>query len=245
MSKRKKPLIAGAFLVMILGYFLTRTLSPDGGFIRTSLIAAVQEVLMFGLPAVLILSALGQNRATISSILKPPEPYAAGLSMLSAVAYVLSAVIITGVTQATLEGLGIKTSLPEPYIPGTLPEFLVALVSAAFVPAVCEETFFRYALPMLLEKKLSHRSGVLLSSLIFSALHLTLIAVPMLMVMSLMMLRVLDRRKNLSLLFIFHGMYNFSVLLFNYTGAEPGFPQALLSIAVFVFTAKLLLKEEA
>ena len=230
---------------MILSYFLTSLLNPNGNFVKISLIAGAQELLMFGVPAILLLAGLGQNRETLKNVVRAPDPYTAGLSLLSAVAYVLSAVIITSLTYVMLEGLGIKAIIPEPYTPETLPELLVALITSALIPAVCEETFFRYALPMLFERKLSRKHSVLLSSLIFSALHLSLIAVPMLMVLSLLMHRLFDRHKNLSLLFIFHGMYNFSVLLFNYTRAEPGFSSALLSAAVFVFAKRFLLREEA
>lgn len=230
---------------MAPGFLVPGLLSPGKGFIATCLLAGAQEILMFGVPAVLLLKSLGQNRETLKNMVRVPDPYTAGLSLLSAVAYVLSAVIITSITYVMLDGLGIKAIIPEPYTPKTLPELLVALITSAMIPAICEETFFRYALPMLFEKKLSRGYSVLLSSLIFSALHLILVAVPMLMVLSLLMHRVFDRHKNLSLLFIFHGMYNFSALLFNYTKAEPGFSAALLSVAVFVFAIKFLLREEA
>lgn len=238
-------LVLSAFLMMALGYFVTDLFNPDRGFIAICLLAGAQEILMFGVPALLLLKGLGESKESVKSVVRAPDPYTAGLSLLSSVAYVLSAVIITSVTYVMMEGLGIKPVIPEPFTPEALPELLVALVMSALIPAICEETFFRYALPMLFKKKLSRRHSVILSSLIFSALHLSLVAVPMLMVLSLLMHRVFDRHKNLSLLFIFHGMYNFSVLLFNYTKAEPGFSAALLSVAVFVIATKFLLREEA
>lgn len=245
MSKRRTLLIIGAFAVMALAFLGLSVLIPENAsFIHVSLIAGMQEILMFGLPAMMILFALGGRKTDLLTLVKAPDPMLSGLSMLSAVAYVLSAVLLTTFTYSILQSLGVPVSLPEPMSPETFPELLVAFVTSAFIPAVCEETFFRLALPSLLERRLGTKAAMILSAVLFSALHLTLIAVPMLLVLSYLMHRLFGRYKNLSLLFIFHGMYNFSVLVFNYTKAEPGFTLALVSVFIFVFSIRFLFREE-
>ncbi len=213
-------------------------------FLSLSLLSGVQTLLMFGVPALLIFKAAGKSREDIKQVMFKPDSTKAGLSMLAAVSYVLSAVLVTSLTYLLFDSLGIRLPLPDPLLPNTLTELLVLLVTSALIPAICEEAFFRLALPLLFEKKLSHRVSVLLSAVLFSALHLNLMAVPMLLILSLFLHKLFDRHKNLSLLIIFHGMYNFSVLVLNYKKAQPGFSAALLSIAIFVLTTRFLLREE-
>ena len=116
--------------------------------------------------------------------------------------------------------------------------------AAAIIPAVLEESFFRLALPGFLQRKLKKRTAIILSSAAFAAMHLSLIAFPMLFLLGLLMHRLVDRHKSLLLPILFHGMYNFSVLIFNYTKAEPGFSAALLSSFFFILSVRFLLKEE-
>ena len=84
----------------------------------------------------------------------------------------------------------------------------------------------------------------LFSSLLFALMHFSLIGFPTLLIFSLFAHHLIARRGNLLLPILFHAMYNFSVLVMNHKEATPGFGMILLCVGLFVFTARLLLKEE-
>lgn len=245
MNKRKLACFAAAPLLMALGFFLPLMLLPTTlSFIGFSLVAMAQEIIMFGLPALLLLKGLGHQGTNRLITLKKPEPMDAGLSMLSAVAYVLTGSLLGAIVYTMLTSFGLTIALPEAIIPKTPAELLAGTLAIALVTAVCEELFFRGALPLLLKRKLGDRWSVAICSVLFAVLHFSLVGFPTLLLFAWLMHRLYRVKQNLLLPILFHAMYNFSILLLNYVGASPGISLTLLSVAVFVLATRFNLREE-
>lgn len=245
MNKRGVSLLGGAFLSAAAGWFLPRWLLQGHlSFVAACLISAVQEVLLFGLPALMLLRMRGCGAEQLKARLGRTNPYHIGLTMVSAVSFTLAGSLIGALFYTMLTSLGLELTLPDVIAPANLTELAVAALTIGGVTSVCEELMFRLALPELLGIRLSRRTAALVSSLLFALMHFSLIGFPTLLIFSLFAHHLIARRGNLLLPILFHAMYNFSVLVMNHKEATPGFGMILLCVGLFVFTARLLLKEE-
>lgn len=234
-----------AGLSMLAGWFLPDFLiREDSSFIIGCLLTALREILMFGIPAGLMLNRANLSQVQLRKALMRPDPYGTGLTLLCAVSFVLAGSLITGVFAMLLETLGIPVLVPQTIIPETLPDLIVASLTIALVTAACEELFFRFALMKLLAARLNQRVAALISGALFAILHLSLIGFPALFLFALFQHRLFSKKGTLLLPILFHAMYNFSILVLNYSGASPGFSAILLSTAVFVPGARYLFREE-
>lgn len=245
MNKRQLLCLAGAAFSAAAGWLFPRIVSGSGvSFILACLIAAFQEILMFGLPAALIILCEPFRLEEIKSWLRKPSSYDTGLTMMSAVSYTLAGALISAVAYALLSAFGLVLELPPTIIPETISELLVAAVTVSGITAICEELLFRHALVQLLGRRFSRKTAVILTSILFAALHFSLIGFPSLLLLSLLLHSLYARKGTLVLPIVFHAMYNFAILVINYSGALPGFGMILLSTGIFVFATRLLLKEE-
>lgn len=230
---------------MLAGWFLPDFLiREDSSFIIGCLLTALREILMFGIPAFLMLRRTNTSQVKWRKAFAKPGPYEAGLAMLSAVSFVLAGSLVTSIFAMLIESLGLPLLIPQTIIPETIPDLVVASLSIALVTAVCEEMFFRFALMRLLTARLSHRAAALICSALFAVLHLSVIGLPTLFLFALFQHRLYQKKGTLLLPILFHAMYNFSILVLNYSGALPGFPAILLSTAVFVLSARYLFRED-
>ena len=243
--KRKLLLIIAAEVSLLAGWFLPDALiRTDSSFIVSCLLSALRGILMFGVPGVLLIKRLGLPREALQETFRKPNSFDAGLTMLSAVSFVLAGSLLTSLFAMLLETLGLPVWIPAPLIPKTPADLLVASLTVSLITAICEELFFRFALVKLLTTKVSYKAASLISSGLFAALHLSLIGLPTLFLFGLFLHRLYRRKGTLLLPILFHAMYNFSILILNYADALPGISAILLSAAIFVLTARYLLKED-
>lgn len=212
--------------------------------LTTGLLLILSQLLMFGLPAVLLLAHKRKNIDVWQALKQPPHPLDAGLTMLAAVGYVLTGGFIAVLFYLLLTALGITPALPEPLVPQSVPELLMLTVAVAMVTPICEELFFRETLPLLVSGRLKPWLTALVCSALFASMHFTLAGFPALLLFGLITHWIRVRKGSLLLSIIFHAMYNFSILLMNYMEAEPGLDLSLMSLAVFAIAFRKLLKEE-
>ena len=232
-------------LSALAGWLIPRQLPLSGySFILLCLVSALQTGLMFGLPGYLLLRAFAPEQARADVLLKSPGSLKAGLSMLSAVAYTLVGSLVGAMVHVLLTSLGVQVPLPPPIVPSTPAELLVATLTISLLTAAAEELFFRMALPSLLGRWMRPALAALLSSLVFALLHFSAAAFLPLLIFALLMHQVKQAHVSYLLLFIFHAMYNFSILLINYAAAQPSPGMIVLSLAVFVLATRRLLREE-
>lgn len=244
LNRRGLKLYALAALSVAAGWLLPGLLVRDEvSFMMACLLSALQEIMMFGLPAWLLLRALPGAKG-IREALHRPGAYYSGLAMLSAVSFVLVGALLGAMFYTLLTSLGLEPALPPVITPASLPELLLAALTIGGVTAVCEELFFRFALPQTLGRFLGPRLTVAVCALLFAVLHLNVAGIPTLLLFALLMHRLLARRGSLLLPVIFHAMYNFSILVINYSQAAPNFQMILLSAGLFTLGARLLMKEE-
>lgn len=245
MNKKAWLHILAALGTFAFGWFgLPALLSAD--FSRTSLLylAGLQELVMFGLPAWLLYLAFGGGNKGMLAAFSPVNSLNAGLSLLSAVAFSLAGSLITLLMLMLLDTLGITPVLPDPIIPQGTEELLAALISLGILAPLFEELLFRGILLDQLGKKFGITIASWVTSLVFAIAHLNLLGFPLFLLIGLLLSRMRLRQKSLWLPVLFHMMYNTSILLMNYSGAQPGFALMLLCSFVFTLAIRPLLQED-
>ncbi len=244
MSKRTAIFLTLSALSALTGWFLPDMLAGDApGFYFSNLLIALQEVLLLGVPAALILFRSAQSSAKARALFQKPAALQTGLAMLSAVSFTMAGLLITLIAYLFLQQIGITPAQPSTINPQNAGELAFSALCAAVIPALCEELLFRGLLQGAISRRLGDRAAVWLTSLLFALMHFTLLGFPVLLVIGLLLSRLMVTGKTLLLTMVFHAMYNFSVLSINYTGAAPGFGVMLLCAAVFWLTSRYLFKE--
>ena len=246
MNKRLGLSILAAALCAAAGFFLPGLLvKAPLAYIKAILVGGFQEVMMFGLPAVLLLRGMGITAANARSQFRLPTSMDAGLSLLGAVAYTLTGTLLSVLTYLLLQSIGLHITLPDIPAPGTPVELMAALLFIALLTALCEELLFRWALVELLKKRVSWKTAAFISAILFTALHFSLIATPALFLFALLQHRLASRKESLLLPILFHAMYNGSILVMTYANAEPGLGTMLLSAVIFIVSMRMLFKDDA
>lgn len=235
------PLIA-AILSPLLGLLFGRLAAPllGGGTTALYLFAGGLEALTLGLPALLLLL---RKRTLYRPLLAPPPLETAGLVSLSAVSYVLTAVMVTLLWMGLTAGLGMLQTTPEG-MPraGDAAELAAALLCGALLPALCEEMLFRGVLLLSLERRMKAGLAVFLSALLFSLLHFSPRGFAALLVIGLFLGALVLRCRNLWLAVLFHFLYNATVIVMEALGGSPSPQTALLCAGIFLATTYLLFK---
>ncbi len=215
----------------------------EPGFYLSNLLIALQEMLLLGVPAALILFRSAQSSAQAKALFRKPTALQTGMAMLTAVSYTMAGLLITLITYLFLQQIGIAPVQPPTLSPQSAGELAFAALCAAVIPALCEELLFRGLLQGAISRRWGDRAAVWLTSLFFALMHFTLLGFPVLLVIGLLLSRLMMTGKTLLLTMVFHAMYNFSVLSINYSGAVPGFGVMLLCAAVFWLTSRFLFRE--
>lgn len=238
--------VASALLGIALLFVLPALLKVDElNNYQLLLSVALQEILLIGLPAMLLTRRRESTRERINRLLKAPDGYAMGLVSVGAVSFTLAAVFVTALWIALLQGLGIEVPLDaQTLTPKGTGEYLVAVLCAALLPAFCEELMFRGLFLPWLGSKMGERTAILLSALIFSLLHFSLLGFLSLAAIGILLARLLLRYQSLWLPMLFHGVYNAVVLLLNSLSARPSPSMIMLSTGVFIAVGYLLFKKE-
>ncbi len=244
MNKRPVLLVSLAVLSALAGWFLPDMLARGNlSFTAENLLAALQEILLMGLPAALILMRNRESSAQAKEMFQLPGAERTGLAMLSAVAFTMAGLLLTLITYLFLQQLGVTPGQPSALTPGSAGELLLAALCAAIIPAVCEELLFRGLIQGFLGRRIGVRGAVWATSILFALIHFTLLGFPVLLLIGLLLSRLMVSQKTILLPMVFHAMYNFSILVINFSGAVPGFGVMLICAAVFWLTTRFLFRE--
>lgn len=234
-----------AALVAAGGYFLLPMLL--GGMqltlIEYYMINAAQQVIIFILPALLILFARENRRVRFKAQWRRLSIETAGYCMLLAVACTVVISLVIALWLPLVEkSLGYVPDTPPLPNPENIGEWIMALMCVAAVPAAAEEIFFRGFLQTAVSKYFP-RGAVWGVALVFAALHLDISALPGLFLMG-CLLGLAMEHKGLWASILLHAMYNAAVLLLNAKNAQISGMAVWLCIIAFVFSVRRLMRED-
>lgn len=245
LSRRSLLCLLGAALSVLMSLLLP-TFVPAGvmtgsAFYPIYALVGAQELLMFGVPGVLLFLRSEETQAQLHQQLAPRGPMETGLTMLTAVSYTLVGAIITALWSEFLGRFGLvppETALPNP---ANAISYTFAIMCAAVIPAVSEELVFRG----LLLNWLRRRGGtvaIVASAVVFALMHRSAHAFPALLVIGLFLGRLTIRHGGLFLPMVFHFVYNLSVVVLLAAGGAFTLPTVLLSTLIAFVSAHFLLK---
>lgn len=246
MEGRKRLLLClGAALISVsLGVYLIPPLARGLALPMIYLLMGIRSILLFGLPAALVLYASKPLLAKALGYLKLPTAVDAGLAMLAGVSFTLAGALITALFYGLLETLGIQPELPEPIVTSNLPELLAALLTISIITGICEELMFRGALPLVLQRFLPIKASIFISSLVFALLHFSLLGLPVLLAFGLMMGQLTQKKQSLVPAMLFHAMYNLTAVLLDQSKGSPSFGVMLACLGIFLVAMRILLRQE-
>lgn len=245
MNKKSWIFILAAIACAALGWFGVPALaSRDTRMPALFALSGLQELLLFAAPALLLYSGLMDIRKRLKALFQVSNSFYTGLTMLSAVAFSLTGALITFAFYLLLHSLGISPVLPDPIIPKRPMELVISLLMIAIIAPICEELLFRGFLLDWFKHRLSPRAAMWGNAILFALAHRSLLGFPLYLVIGLLLSKLRLRRNTLLLPILFHGMYNTSILIVNYTGAEPGLGPMLLCAGIFYVAIRPLLQAE-
>lgn len=205
----------------------------------------LQEVLLMGLPAYLLYQRTEESRERLRRSLSLPDSLSAGLTSMAAICYTLASLLVISVWFTLLQSLGVQVpSQVDTIVPQGGAQLAAALFAAALLPAVCEELLFRGILFDWIERRWGARQAVLITSLAFSALHLTLLGFASLMMIGLFLATLRRKYGGILLPMLFHALYNAAVLALNTLNANPSPQTVMLCAGVFIAVSYLLFRKE-
>lgn len=226
----------------ILGLFSKNQVEERAFSLQYSL-SAFQEVLMLGVPAlILYLSIYGKE--DLRSRMALPDSYSAGLAMLSAVSFTMAGSLLVAFWLAFLTSFGFVPTIPTFISPQTPIQYVLAFLLAALIPAVSEELLFRGVLLRLLQKARGDRMAVYGSAFLFALLHFSLEGFPALFVIGIVLGWAAVRYQNLMLPMLFHMVYNMAAVTINASETVPSITIMMLSTAIFTITVRVWLRGE-
>lgn len=194
---------------------------------------ALQEILLLGIPALLLWLAFS-DRSSTKALFRKPDAVSLGLASVGAVSFVGASVLLTALWITLLQTVGVGFAWPGSLSnPQNAAEYLLALLCAAVVPALCEELLFRGLLLHLLRRRLGDRAGAILSAVLFAMLHLSLPGLVTLTAIGLFLSLLVIRTNRLWAAVVFHAVYNGVVIVMNALNAQPSLGLVLLFSAVF------------
>lgn len=232
----------GLWLPAAIAGVLSEASLERNAFYVQYFLSALQEVLMIGVPAAIyfLYDRKSARRRIIN--LKRPDSMSAGITMLSAVSFTMAGSLLTAFWVAFLMQWGYEPSFAALLSPVSSAQFVLAVLLAAFIPAVVEELLFRGVLLKILRDWRGDVFAVIATSLVFSALHFSLEGFPVLLIIGLLLGTLAIRRGSLILPMLFHFVYNASAIAVNAAEATP--KPFLIFACTFIFsiTARLLLR---
>lgn len=236
---------AGAAVLVLFAYFGLPLLlaGRELSLIALYLVNAVQQILLYALPALLILHARDTRWQRFKGLMRPVGVDTLGYCMLGAVACTVVVLLVVALWMPVVEKLlgYVPENPPLPH-PANAVEWLASMIAVAVIPALAEEVFFRGFLQTAVERFFP-RAGVWLVAAVFAALHLDLVSLPGLFVAGLV-LGKLKNKRGLSASMIFHGLYNSVVLLLNFKNAQISALGLWLCLFAFFFSVRRLMREE-
>lgn len=244
-NKRAAAYYIAAALLAVLGYFglplLLRGIELT--LIAYYLINAVQQVLLFALPALLIMRAHTDRWQRFRSQLRPLTVDTTGYCMLGAVACTVVASLVVSFWVPVVESvLGYVPENPPLLHPENAGQWIGAIIAVAVVPAMAEELFFRGFLQTAVGKFFP-RAAVYMVAAVFAALHLEIVSLPGLFLVGLLLGKLKEKR-GLWASVLFHALYNCVALLLNFKGAAINLMAVWLCLVAFIYAVKRLMREE-
>lgn len=237
-----------SFLLGIIALFLLPGLlgaSLKSGRLWIYALITLQELLLIGIPALLISLRSLAARLDFLSLWKHPGSYSLGLSSLSAVSFSLAGILIAVLWISLMEVLGIRVPLERsPIMPQSIGEYLLAFLTSALLPAFAEELLFRGLLLQAFRRRLGDRWALWLTALLFSILHLSLQGFGVLLVIGLFLAGLTLRYESLWPAVLFHGLYNTAAILLNGLKALPSPQMVWLCSGIFIACCYLLFRRE-
>jgi membrane protease YdiL (CAAX protease family) len=246
-DRRKAICIVLSALDLAGGFLTFRLLSKPGilgAFAGGYILSAVLELFFIGFPAFLLLFSTTSRWQGFIKTLLFPDTLHLGLSLLAAVSLTMVSGMIGIAWRVGLESAGFRVSvltLPDPV---TVIQWITALLSAAVIPAVCEETLFRGFVLGLLKKRLPENTAAIVSALLFAVCHLSVEGFPALLLIGFILAKVMSRRGNIWLPVLIHAGYNASSMVINASGANITVMMILLCAVIFFVSTRFLLQKE-
>lgn len=237
-------LAAGSFvlgLVFIWLLYRYRLLSEGASNHLVYGVLLLQEVALIGLPAWFLCRRDEGHVDAFRGWWQRPDSMSLGLVSLSAVGYTLAGALIVVLWLQLLSALGLEVSL-EPGFPDPMgaAQYALAIISAAVVPAFCEELMFRGLMQTWIERRWGSRAALLIPSLLFALLHLSFQGFASLVVIGLVLGKLRQLSGGLWLPIAFHGIYNTAVIIMNAAAVQPGLSALLFFGAVFLVSTRSL-----
>jgi membrane protease YdiL (CAAX protease family) len=246
-NHRKVICIFLSFCCIITGVLTFIWLSGSGildSFNSSYILSAVLELSIIGIPVFLLLYSGFDRWQSFLKTLLFPDILNVGLSLLTAVSLTMVSGLIGVTWHIFLKFIGytaVDTALPNPI---SAIQWVIAIFTAAILPAVCEEMLFRGLALGLLKKRLSGNTAIFLSALLFAICHFNLVGFPSLLLIGIILAKVMVRHGMIWVPILIHAGYNASSIIINASGADIPFVMILLCIAVFFLSMYYLIHKE-
>lgn len=204
-------------------------------FMQDPFVAMLIEDLVYYLPFVALpVLVLAKRRPGLSEAYRlGPLPFS---SMLMVVALAMLTVFfvndITVLWAIPFEELGLNPFVSSTPVATNTRELMLSVLSMAVIPAVCEEFLFRGAILPALEGY-GARRAIVLSALMFMAMHMSFIGAPGEFIGGVVMASVVFSCDSIYAGIVCHTVYNVAILLLDYA-------QNSLSVATEVSSLTLL-----
>lgn len=245
MNKKAWLHALSALVIALIGWFLIPVfLVSNTSASALYILAGIQEIMVFGIPALLLYRGFFSKQKLREDIVRPFNPYYTGMTMLNAVAFSMTGALITYLSYTFFETIGMPQTIPDILAPINLEELLFSLLSVALITPLCEELLYRGFLYSWLKKRISLPAAVWINSIVFALSHRNLVGFPLYLVLGLLLSLVRHRRGGILLPIFFHAFYNGSLILLVYFNADPGFGMIMMCAAVFALTIRPLLSKE-
>ena len=214
----------------------------DAGQIRLYLFNAVRQIFLFAFPSLLILFARPQRWRRFAGECRPVPAEAVSYGILLAAGGTIAVSVIASVWARWLSSLtgygGTELSLP---VPGSVPEWIAALLAVAVIPARCEELLFRGLLQGGLCRLLP-RGGVWIAACVFAAVHGRWDAFPALVLVG-WVLGKTYRYRGYFCSVLLHALYNGAVLWFSAVEVSVSLLLVLTCFIACFFSLRGLFRE--
>lgn len=247
MRDRRKAICLIAALVSITAGVLVfgwlNSVLVSDAFYHPYVLSAVLELFFIGTPAILLLSSGTERWQLFRKTMRLPDRLLAGLSTLAAVSLTMVSGIVGNIWQIILDAFGLAAAdivLPDPE---SASQWAVAIITAAIIPAICEEIMFRGLVLEAFGKRFSRNTAILLSAFLFALCHFNLEGFPSLFVIGLLLAAVMYRHGKIWVPVLIHAVYNASSIIINASGADISSAMVFLCMAVFFLSAHYLMQK--
>lgn len=236
--------LLGMALPLLLPAGALRKVLDGGSFYIQYAYVGVREVLMLGLPALFIYMKSPVSLQELKRRMRPGTAYTNGIVMLSAVAFTMTGVLINMVWMAFLSRYGVPPIESALANPASAPEYAVAFLMAAVLPAVSEEVLFRGLLQGAVARHRGARAAIWITAVVFALAHAAVQSFAVILVIGLFLGALAVRYDSLFPGMLFHTVYNASAVVIMAEGKNITLTSIMLCTVVFSVTAYLLLKKE-